>query len=144
MTRGELVGGFAHFIATEEGFFDPGSIPATHHNPGDLLTWGDWPVVNGYVAFDNDANGWAALTHQIEKNISRGLTFRTFFAGQRDSKGKLLPQGYPGFCPAPVAGDRLTKGNDPATYASKAVAWINHKLGAAATVDTVIASMVES
>lgn len=143
VTRDQLLESFAVFIATTEGFFVPNSLPARHHNPGDLVSWGSWPVENGYVVFDNDESGWKALKKQSSKNIfDRKLTFLEFFAGQRDEAGALKLGGYPGFCPAPT-GSKLTKGNDPHRYASDAVLWVNHKLGAAAGLGTVISSLVQ-
>ncbi len=141
MTRKEVIDCFATFVATEEGFFKPGSLPQRHNNPGDLTRWGDWPIQDGYVVFDTPDAGWKALRSQIQKNIARGLTFFTFFAGQRDADGKVLPNGYPGFCPAPTGG-KMTKGNNPQKYAADGVAWVNSKLGTAATIDTVIDSLI--
>lgn len=145
MLRADLIGEFRQFIATEEGFFTPGTIAQRHNNPGNLISWGHYPIVQGYAAFPTAAEGWEALREQIVKNIFvRQLTFNSFFAGQRDARGHLLTaDSYPGFCPAHVEGNRLTKGNKPDVYARKAVEWINHKLGCAASSDTVIESLVD-
>lgn len=134
-TREQLLESFAACIATEEGFFVEGSLPARHSNPGNLTAWGKWPVDHGYVVFDSDETGWEALRKQCAKNIfDRRLTFLEFFAGK--------PGVYAGFCPAPT-GSALTKGNDPHKYASDAVKWVNHKLGVAAELGTVISGLVQ-
>ncbi len=153
MTRLDLLREFKLFIATEEGYYKPGSVAQRQQNPGNLTVWGNWPTRAGYVDFTKlpngnpnptpDVDGWAALEHQISVNIfTHQCTFRSFFAGQRDSYGRVLKNGYYGYCPAPIVGDRLTKGNDPETYAQKAVEWINHKLGVSASPDTLIESLV--
>lgn len=135
VTKDQLLESFAAFVATSEGFFVTGSLPARHHNPGDLTFWGHWPVVDGYVVFDSDETGWEALRKQCSKNIfERGLTFLEFFAGKEGI--------YAGFCPAPHDANKLTKGNDPGRYAREAVTWVNHKLGAQADLDTVISTLV--
>lgn len=143
MLRADLIREFKQFIGTEEGFFKPGSLSRRHNNPCNLVSWGHYPIVEGYAAFPSPVEGWKAGEEQISKNIFVHLcTFRSFFAGQRDERGHLLKGGYPGFCPAPVPGARMTKGNNPEVYAQKAVEWINHKLGSAASPDTVIESLV--
>lgn len=143
MTREELLESFSQFVAREEGFYITDSLSARHHNPANLTQWGSWPVEKGYVVFDNDENGWKALKKQASKNIfDRKLTFLEFFAGQRDEFGRVKVGGYPGFCPAPT-GSAMTKGNNPQKYAADAVSWVNHKLGAAAELNTVISSLVQ-
>jgi hypothetical protein len=68
---------FARGIARAEGFYIKGSLPARCHNPGDLKVMsaggkydGQVGVCKaGHVKFKNDAAGWAALYHQIDKAI---------------------------------------------------------------------------
>lgn len=91
---------------------DPITVAQRNNNPGNLRTWGRNPVVNGYACFDTPEAGWKALRVQILRNVygsgpkdayplrSAGLTFREFFAGQREPDGTLKPGGYPGFAPA--------------------------------------------
>ena len=62
---------FAHAIAQAEGFYVKGSIPNRCHNAGDLKGT-NFPnqigvCKGGHVKFKTDAEGWAALYHQIEK-----------------------------------------------------------------------------
>ena len=68
---------FAHAIAKAEGFERRGTIPARYHNPGDLKAVAGYSLPGqvgigkaGHVRFRNDAAGWAALTHQINKIIA--------------------------------------------------------------------------
>ena len=68
---------FAHAIARTEGFYMKGSIPNRYHNPGDLkiMARGErYPGQVGigkanHVIFRNDAAGYAALYHQIDKML---------------------------------------------------------------------------
>ena len=54
-------------IASAEGFYTQGSIPAQAHNPGDLKIgdqgYGTFP--GGITKFPNDEMGWLALERQI-------------------------------------------------------------------------------
>jgi hypothetical protein len=68
---------FAHAIAKAEGFYRRGTIPNRYHNCGDLkavkgFTYpGQVGIGKGrHVIFANDAAGWNALYHQINKMIS--------------------------------------------------------------------------
>jgi len=68
---------FAHAIARAEGFYRRGTIPNRYHNCGDLkavkgFTYpGQVGIGKGrHVIFANDAAGWHALYHQINKMIS--------------------------------------------------------------------------
>jgi len=68
---------FAHAIARAEGFYRRGTIPNRYHNCGDLkavkgFTYpGQVGIGKGrHVIFANDAAGWNALYHQINKMIS--------------------------------------------------------------------------
>lgn len=65
---------FAHAIAKAEGFGVKHSIPTRYHNPGDIKIVKGWryPGQKGigkanHVIFANDAAGWAALRHQIQR-----------------------------------------------------------------------------
>lgn len=65
---------FAHAVAKAEGFTVKGSLPNRLHNPGDIraVSAHQYPGQIGidkkrYAIFKNDAAGWAALYHQIEK-----------------------------------------------------------------------------
>ena len=69
---------FAHAIALTEGWGVKHSIPTRYHNPGDLkiMARGEkYPGQVGigkanHVIFRNDAAGYAALYHQIEKMLT--------------------------------------------------------------------------
>lgn len=65
---------FAHAIAGAEGFNKKGTIPNRYHNPGDLKAVHGWSYPGqvrigkaNHVVFANDAAGWAALRHQIQR-----------------------------------------------------------------------------
>lgn len=68
----------AQLIATEEGFYVPGSIPARNFNPGDLrhsphsFHTADAPDAIGKI--DTAADGWADLERQLGLFAERGLT----------------------------------------------------------------------
>ena len=66
-------------IATEEGFFTPGSLPARNNNPGDLRA-GPWlnkaVVKGGFWQAANLQEGIAGLYHQVALDIARGYTLR--------------------------------------------------------------------
>jgi hypothetical protein len=109
----------AQAIARFEGFFTPGSVAARNNNPGNLRA-GTGQIgtdANGYAIFPDQATGFAALSAQINLNISRGLSLNTFFAGQRDAEGNTIPGGYPGYAPSADA-------NNPAQYASTVAGWL--------------------
>lgn len=65
-------------IATEEGFFIPGSVPNRDHNPGDLrhsphsFHTASAPDAIGQI--DNDVDGWSDLNIQLEEYAARGDT----------------------------------------------------------------------
>lgn len=77
---------FAIAIAIAEGYALKGSIPARCHNPGDLKGEAFPGEVGlckgGHARFKNDAAGWAALYHQVDKMTgsstvyTSGMTFR--------------------------------------------------------------------
>lgn len=111
MTKTDLIKDFAEAIARYEGFYRTRSKAARNNNPGNLRSWGNTPVVKNMAVFPTEALGWRALKLQIHKNIGRGLTTFTFFAGQRDEKGEVIRGGYPGYAPA-------KDGNDPVAYSN--------------------------
>lgn len=97
-----LVYKFADAIATMEGFFTQGSRAQLNNNPGNLRSWGHYPLVKGFVAFPAAEDGWKALRTQVQKNFDRGLTTREFFGGK--------PGVYAGYAPS-------ADGNYPEKYA---------------------------
>jgi len=65
---------FAHAIARAEGFGVKNSLPTRTHNPGDIRALsahqfhGQIGVTSKrYAIFRNDAAGWTALFHQLQK-----------------------------------------------------------------------------
>ena len=88
----DLVAALSDAIARFEGFYKPGSLAQRNNNPGNLRTWGSYPVVDGYARFPNAETGWAALREQVHKNINRGLNLHEFFAGKSGV--------YAGYAPA--------------------------------------------
>src|SRR5215469_16040434 len=67
---------FAAAIAAAEGFNTPGSIPATHNNPGDLVNWPGVPAdANGYSIFATAADGWNALQEQLDLILNGGSAY---------------------------------------------------------------------
>lgn len=117
MTLSDLVADLSLAISEYEGYLTAKNIARRHNNPGNLRSWGKTPVVNGYAKFSTPAEGWRALRRQVEKNIGRGLTLYTFFAGQRDKDGNVIPGGYPGYAPAKDS-------NNPRRYAEFVAAWV--------------------
>jgi hypothetical protein len=101
----DIAGGIARF----EGFYQAGSIAQRNHNPGNLRSWGSYPVSSGYALFPDDAAGWAALKRQVQLNIDRGLNLYEFFAG----KGGV----YSGYAPS-------ADNNQPVHYAQTVAGWI--------------------
>jgi hypothetical protein len=97
-----LTDSISQAIATMEGWYKAGSIAQRNNNPGNLRSWGSFPIVDGYARFPTPDAGWAALRQQIDLNISRGLTLYEFFAGK--------PGVYGGYSPS---ADK----NDPGGYA---------------------------
>ncbi len=104
-----LIDNLAAAIARYEGFYKPGSLAQRNNNPGNLRSWGDYPVVDGYVRFPDAETGWRALRRQVELNIARGLNLYEFFGGK--------PGVYPGYAPA-------ADGNQPRTYAATVAGWL--------------------
>jgi hypothetical protein len=70
---------------------------------------------NGHAVYDKISDGWADLEDLIAGIIEKHptLTLHTFFAGERDDTGKVIPGGYSGY--APSADPRGA--NDPSHYA---------------------------
>ena len=67
---------FARAIAYAEGFGRPHAIPTRYHNPGDLkavrgFAYPGQKAVGkaGHIIFRTDADGWAALEHQIQRTL---------------------------------------------------------------------------
>lgn len=110
-----LTESIAQAIATMEGFYKQGSIAQRQNNPGNLRSWGSYPVVNGYAQFPDAQSGWNALYRQIDLNIARGLTLEEFFGGK--------PGVYAGYSPGADA-------NDPQGYAQ----FVSQRVGIAANV----------
>ncbi len=108
---------FAKLCNQMEGW-RPGTAAWVNNNPLNL----DAPTPRsrgrddkGRAIFQTVADGWADGETYIASHIEShpGLSLRTFFAGQRDDAGKVVPGGYSGFAPA---GD--TRGrNVPNIYA---------------------------
>lgn len=103
-----IVDQISQSIARQEGYNVAGSIAQQNNNPGNLRTWGNTPVVNGYASFATPEDGWAALNQQVQKNIDRGLTLEEFFAGKEGV--------YPGYAPA-------ADSNQPNVYAANVSSW---------------------
>lgn len=83
----------------------------TNNNPGNLRAGPGQIGVDsrGFAIFPDYATGEAALEHQVDLNIGRGLTLDEFFAGK--------PGVYAGYAPS---GDA----NNPAGYASTVAGWL--------------------
>ena len=106
-----FVGSLGEAIARFEGFFQPGSVAARNHNPGNLRA-GTGQVgtdARGYAIFADDAAGFAALDHQIDLNVARGLSLDEFFAGK--------PGVYAGYAPS-------ADSNNPTQYAATVAGWM--------------------
>ncbi len=106
-----FVGALGQAIARFEGFFQSGSVAARNHNPGNLRA-GTGQVgtdASGYAIFADDAAGFAALDHQIDLNVARGLSLDEFFAGK--------PGVYAGYAPSADA-------NNPTQYAATVAGWM--------------------
>lgn len=70
---------FCSSIATSEGWFAPqDDLPKTNHNPGDLRAspLNRFKDSHGFVKFQSDSEGIAALYHQVLLMAVRGLTPR--------------------------------------------------------------------
>jgi len=151
-SRQALIDAMAEAMAREEGFYVPRSIAEQNKNPGNLRTWGTMPIsAGGYAKFPTVEAGWDALKQQIAYNVwgkgprdpfplrvSQPLTFKTFYAGQRDSDGHVLTGGYPGYSPA---ADK----NNPDGYAKFVYSRVHAalKLPPEITVETPIRTICE-
>jgi hypothetical protein len=67
----------AQAIAKAEGFGQRGALPSRLHNPGDLKVVRDYRYPGmvrvgkgGHAQFRTEADGWAALEHQLDKMAS--------------------------------------------------------------------------
>lgn len=161
--RTSFIQAFCDACATKEGFYVTEAeakqrkivwptMAQRNNNPLNIRTWGSHPRRNGYVHFVPDPErgvaitkehpGWRAAQKQVTRNVfDRGLTFREFFAGQRNEDGSLKRNGYPGFAPA-------ADNNDPIAYAQFVLQWMcdHWVLGKAVsqfTIDSQIKSMLE-
>ena len=75
----DLIFRLASAIATGEGFFVNGSLPARDNNPGDLRAapWLTNPsVAHGFWVARSLPEGIAGLYHQIALDVARGYTLR--------------------------------------------------------------------
>jgi len=78
--------GIVYKIARVEGFYVPGSIPDTHHNPGNLVfthqpgakpgAHGQLPGKLRFAKFKTDAEGWLALEMDLAKKKYRKSAMR--------------------------------------------------------------------
>jgi hypothetical protein len=86
-------------------------LSCRNNNPGNLRA-GPGAIgtdSRGIAIFPDYATGEAALQHQIDLNISRGLTLDEFFAGKAGV--------YPGYAPA-------ADSNDPNQYTGTVAGWL--------------------
>jgi hypothetical protein len=115
---------FSKYIAHMEGFATIGAIPWTNNNPGDLDagTRAIGKDSRGYAQYAKVSDGWADLEDLITRTLTNhpNLTILTFFAGERDQNGLIVPGGYAGY--APSADPRGP--NNPQVYAE----WVAKQL----------------
>ena len=109
-----LISSIATGIERQEGFTSGACTKCVQNNNPGALTAGPGQIgtAGGLAVFPDVATGEAALDHQIQLNINRGLTLDQFFGGGTSSSGSY----YPGYAPAAA-------GNDPTTYASNVALW---------------------
>jgi len=83
-----------------------------NNNPGNLRAGPGQIGVDsrGIAIFPDMSTGEAALEHQVDLNIGRGLTLDEFFAGKQGV--------YAGYAPA-------ADSNNPSAYASTVAGWLN-------------------
>jgi len=101
----------AQAIARYEGFYRPGSVAVRDNNPGNLRA-GPGSIgtdSQGFAIFPDAQTGWDALQHQVDLNVSRGLSLSEFFGGKAGV--------YAGYAPS---GDA----NDPGRYSSTVAGWL--------------------
>jgi len=77
---GSVIDAIANAIATAEGWYNsgPDSIPHRANNPGDLVaTWLPYPRIGaeGITVFPTEAEGWAALKHQVALMFSGSANY---------------------------------------------------------------------
>jgi len=76
VTLNDKVAQLAHAIATAEGFFKPGTIPATYHNPGDLgpKDCPGYPSAahsgSNVAILPDDATGWNFLAQKCMRILT--------------------------------------------------------------------------
>jgi hypothetical protein len=89
----------------------PSPLACRNNNPGNLRAGPGAIGVDsrGIAIFPDYATGEAALTHQVDLNIGRGLSLDEFFAGK--------PGVYPGYAPSSDA-------NNPQNYAQTVAGWL--------------------
>lgn len=96
----------AQAIARVENTSSYSSFLRGRNNPGALMYAGQagatpfQTTMGTFAQFGTETQGWEALYRQIELNAAKGLTFYTFFAGERDGAGNVIPGGYYGYAPA--------------------------------------------
>ena len=68
----------AQLIAKQEGFGIPGTVPTTHHNPGDLRAspHSSHAVPGDIGEIPDDTDGWADLERQLQIYAKLGLTLQ--------------------------------------------------------------------
>lgn len=91
---GSFTDSLANAIAQFEGFNKAGSVAQRNNNPGNLRSGPGQTGTDaqGYAIFPDAGTGWAALDHQIDVNIGRGLTLQEFIGGK--------PGVYSGYAPS--------------------------------------------
>jgi hypothetical protein len=109
---GSLTTDLSDAIARMEGYTSGScSMCVSNNNPGALRA-GQGQIgtdANGFAIFPDWATGYAALNHQVDLNISRGLTLQEFFAGKQGV--------YAGYAPS-------ADNNNPTNYASTVAGWL--------------------
>jgi hypothetical protein len=97
----------AKLIATEEGFFRAGTLPARRHNPGDLRhsphASHEGIGADAIGVIDSDEHGWEDLERQLRLDAARGLTLEAAIASwappcENDTAGYLrfVMEGFGG------------------------------------------------
>lgn len=105
-----FISSLANAIQRFEGWA-PGTVAYRNNNPGNLRAGvgQSGTDARGYAIFPDYATGYAALEHQVQLNVDRGLTLDEFFGGK--------PGVYGGYAPS---GDS----NDPGKYAGTVAGWL--------------------
>lgn len=122
-------------IARQEGWLKPSSTQFANRNPGNIydpkrtrdsgkFTFRTYPTFEA---------GWLDLGSLVQRQLlNRKLSLFEFFAGQRDSIGAVVPNGYPGFAPAAHGNNR------PKQYAENVSAFINIPATTPASLDWLV------